>query len=139
MFDLPAVRECLWWQNFTASEGIEAGLCRQIAVSVEVTCALKCSQIWWLNSLLSQELEVGFWYRSVWESSLSCRNKTVSVTILDYSWCPVYSSLPKPHPAALLLPYLSRTREKMKKFVGQVQMGISLTNYCHGEDRLNLG
>lgn len=62
MFDLPAVRECLWWQNFTASEGIEAGLCRQIAVSVEVTCALKCSQIWWLNSLVSQELEVGFWY-----------------------------------------------------------------------------
>lgn len=32
----------LWWQNFTASEGIEAGICIHIAVSVKVMCASKC-------------------------------------------------------------------------------------------------
>lgn len=49
MFSLP-FRVCfthskgaiLWWQNFTASKGIEAGICIHITVSVKVMCALKC-------------------------------------------------------------------------------------------------
>lgn len=47
----------LWWQNFTASEGIEAGTCRHIAVSVKVMCALK----WLPNMMVLFPHQSGVW------------------------------------------------------------------------------
>lgn len=76
----------LWWQNFTTSEGIEAGTCTHTAVSVKVMCALK----WLPNMMVLFPHQSGIVGRvlvwSVWENCLSHSNKTVSGTIQGYFW-----------------------------------------------------